>query len=254
MILAAHEPGFLPWLGYLDRMRQADLFIVLDHLPYNRCAYHNRARILLNGLPHWLTIPVMQGLPDERIVDKRIAYPAIGRGRWGGCKLVRTLRYAYRQAPFFDVYAPGLLEILASRPRRLVDLDRQMLTFLRMALDIRTPLINSSELNITGSRSQLIVNLCLAAGADTYLAGMGRSRHYLDQSAFAAAGIKISWPDFQHPVYGQGGNGAFVPGLSAIDLLFNHGPQSRQLLGGQLAECHPASFPRRAAVTLQQRL
>lgn len=254
MIVAAHQPSFLPWLGYLDRMLRADLFIVLDHLPYARSSHRNRTRILVDGRPHWLTVPVRQAAQRERIVDKRIANPPASQDKWWGSKLGQTLRHAYREAPFFDVYAPGLLEIIESRPKRLVDLDQQVLTFLRMALDIRTPLINSSELNIDGSHSAMILDLCRAARADTYLADIDGSRRYLDHSAFAAAGIEIAWPEFRHPVYEQCGNGAFVPGLSVIDLLFNHGPQSRQLLGGQLAECHPASFPRRAAATLQQRL
>ena len=237
MIVATHQPHYLPWLGYLDRMRQADLFVVLDHVQFERRNYQNRTRILVDGLLHWLTVPVVQVSQLERVTDKQIDNPPPNDDKkWWGAKHYLTLRHAYRDAPFFDLYAPELLKILETRPARLADLDHRLLTFLRDALDIHTPLINSSDMNIPGSRSELILNLCLAVGADTYLAGMGGSREYLDRQQFADAGVNIAWQEFRHPVYSQCGGEAFVPGLSAIDLLFNHGPQSRDILASGAQE------------------
>lgn len=238
MIVAIHQPHFLPWLGYLDRMIQADLFIVLDHVQFERRNYQNRTRILNNGLEHWLTVPVIQRSQQERVLDKLIDdFPASEQRSWGA-KTYQTLRYAYRDAAFFDMYGPELKKILLTRWEYLVDLDQALLDFLRDALDIRTSLVNSSDLDTGGNRSELILNLCQAVGADTYLAGMGGSRNYLDRKAFADGGIEIAWQDFKHPVYSQCTSGAFVPGLSAVDLLFNHGPQSRQIVARKSAEQH----------------
>jgi hypothetical protein len=241
MIVAVHQPHFLPWLGYLDRMRQADLFIVLDHVQFERRNYQNRTRILLDGAAQWITVPVQQHSQQERIVDKRIDNPPQAEARWWGANLGRTLRHAYRNAEFFDEYASELLPILESRREKLVDLDEAALEFLREAFDIRTPLVASSELNVTGAKSDLILNLCLAVGADTYLAGMGGSRHYLDRAAFAAAGVEIAWQDFKHPRYRQCAADGFVAGLSAVDLLFNEGPNAAALLAA------PAPLPLAAA-------
>lgn len=230
MIVATHQPHYLPWLGYLDRMQKADLFIVLDHVQFERRNYQNRTRILLDDMPRWLTVPVVQVSQLERVMDKRIDNPPPGDKKSWGLKHYQTLRHAYRDAPFFDLYGPDLLKILESGADRLVDIDQMTLDFLREALNIRTPLLNSSELNISGMRSEMILNLCLAVGADAYLAGMGGSRDYLDRQLFADAGVEILWQEFQHPVYSQCGGSPFVPGLSAVDLLFNHGPQSREIL------------------------
>lgn len=230
MIVAVHQPHFLPWLGYLDRMIQADLFIVLDHVQFERRNYQNRTRIRLDGKAHWLTAPVQQHSQLERILDKRLDNPPIGESNWWGGNLSRTIRHAYRDAPFLDHYAPALQRILDARWQRLVDLDHALLSVLRQALSITTPTVRSSALPVSGSRSELILNLCLAVGADTYLAGMGGSRDYLDVAAFAQAGVAVKWQEFSHPRYSQCGGGEFVPGLSAIDLLLNHGPQSRRLL------------------------
>lgn len=236
MIVSVHQPHFLPWLGYLDRMSQADLFIVLDHVQFERRNYQNRTHILLDGQPHWLTVPVLQHSQQERIVDKRIDNPPPTETRWWGPHHCQMLRHAYCKAPFFEPCAPALFAILESRWTRLVDLDQALLDYLRDALDIRTPLVNSSELGVDGHRSELILNLCRAVEADTYLAGMGASRNYLDYGAFANAGIRIAWQDFVHPVYSQCGGGPFVKGLSAIDLIFNHGPGSREIFQGWPAE------------------
>lgn len=246
MIVAIHQPHFMPWLGYLDRMCRADLFIVLDHVQFERRNYQNRTRIVVDGLEHWLTVPVLQRSQQERVIDKQIDNPVAGEKKWWGGHLYQTLRHAYRDAPYFDAYGPRLLKILASRPDRLVDLNRQMLDFFRDALEITTPLLNSSELKVGSARSELILDLCRTVGADTYLAGMGGSRQYLDREAFAEAGVDIAWQDFHHPVYAQCGVGSFVPGLSAVDLLFNHGPQSRAILAGDLPQRQipPFALPR----------
>lgn len=233
MIVALHQPHFLPWLGYLDRMRQADLFIVLDHVQFERRNYQNRTRIKLDGNAHWLTVPVEQHSQQESILDKRVDNPASQETRWWGANLCRTLRHAYRNAEFFDDYAAPLCRILEARWQCLVDLDQATLEFLREAFDIRTPLVRSSDLKVPGTKSELILNLCRATGADTYLAGLGGSRRYLDRDAFAAAGVEIAWQEFEHPRYRQDGEGDFLPGLSAVDLLFNEGPLSRALLSGE---------------------
>jgi hypothetical protein len=237
MIVTVHQPHFLPWLGYLDRMLQADLFIVLDHVQFERRNYQNRTRILLEGKPHWLTVPVMQHSQQERVIDKQIDNPQKVELRWWGSSHFQTLRHAYRKAPYFDTYAPVLRKILESRWDRLVDLDQALLDYLRDILGIRTPLVSSAELGVGGHRSELMLNICQAVNADTFIIGMGASRDYLDRQAFSDAGIEVVNQVFEHPQYVQCGGGPFVPGLSSLDLIFNHGPESREILRGEALAC-----------------
>lgn len=236
MIVAAHQPHYLPWLGYLDRMLQADLFVLLDHVQFERRNYQNRTRILLDGLGHWLTVPVVQRSQLERVIDKEIDNPPNDDKKSWGTKHYQTLRHAYRDAPFFADYAPTVQKILESGSTKLVDIDRFTLDFLRDAFAIRTPIVNSSTLDIKGARAEMILDVCQVVGADTYLAGMGGSRDYLDRQLFSEAGVDIAWQDFKHPAYRQCASGSFVPGLSAVDLLFNHGPQSSAILRGLAVE------------------
>ena len=230
MIVTVHQPHFMPWLGYLHRMAQADLFIVLDHVQFERGNYQNRTMIRMNGEARWLTVPVVQRSQKERIIEKQIDNTLADTPRWWSMAHFQTVRQAYRDARYLGLYAPTLRQILETRWTRLVELNAAMLEFLRDALGIRTRIVRSSELGVDGAKSQLILNLCRAVGADTLLAGLGGSRHYLDQAEFESQGVRIAHQQFTHPVYGQCGDAPFTPGLSSLDLLLNCGPASRELL------------------------
>jgi hypothetical protein len=235
MIVAVHQPHFVPWLGYLDRMARSDLFIVLDHVQFERRNYQNRTMIRLEDQAKWLTVPVVQLSQKERIVDKRIDNSEDGSSRSWGPNHFKTLKYAYRKAPYFDQYASRLQDILESRWDRLVDLDLAMLEFARDAFEIRTPLVRSSQLKAEGARSALLLNLCKEVGATAFLGGLGGSRAYLDLAAFEQAGMGVRWQDFVHPEYAQCGDAPFMKGLMSLDLLFNCGPAGRDLLWQSVA-------------------
>ncbi len=231
MIVAIHQPHFLPWLGYLHRMARVDLFVLLDHVQFERRNYQNRTMIRMNGEPRWLTVPVLQRSQKERIVDKEVDNRPDGAKAWGATHFA-TLRHAYGRAPFFAEYA-GAFERLFARPwQRLAELNQASLDLLREAFGIRTPLARSSELAVEGARGELILNVCRAVGARTLISGLGGSRGYLDAGAFSRHGIAIRPHEFTHPEYAQCGAAPFTRGLSAIDLLFNCGAASREVLLG----------------------
>jgi hypothetical protein len=232
MIVAIHQPHFLPWLGYLHRMAQVDLFVLLDHVQFERRNYQNRTQIRLNGEARWLSVPVVQRSQKERIIEKQVDNRLDGAKPWGPNHF-STLRHAYREAPFFKEYSAPFRQLLEAPWERLVDIDQAGLDILRDAFGIRTPLARSSELAVEGARGDLILAICKAVGATTLTVGFGGSRGYLDTEAFAQAGIGIRLHAFEHPVYAQPGPQPFLKGLSAIDMLFNCGPRSRELLLGR---------------------
>jgi hypothetical protein len=230
MLVAIHQPNFVPWLGYFDRMINADLFVLLDHVQFERRNYQNRALIRLEDESKWLTIPVVQLSQKEKIIEKMVDNPADLSGtRWWGPNHFNTLKYAYRKAPYFDAYAPRLREILESKWDKLVDLNLATLQFVREALEITTPLLRSSELRAEGQKSGLLLAICQKVGASAFLGGMGGSREYLDKEAFAAANMGVVWQQFSHPTYAQCGTAPFIKGLSTLDLLFNCGPRAAEI-------------------------
>lgn len=229
MLVAIHQPHYLPWLGYLSRMACADLFVLLDHVQFERRNYQNRTRVRIAGEARWLSVPLEQRSREETIAEKRIDNSLEGPRHWSRVHWL-TLRHAYREAPYLKNHVHRLQSIYEARYERLVDLNCALLEFLREAFAIRTPLVKSSSLAPQGAKSDMVLDICRRAGARSLLVGLGGSRAYLDREAFARAGVGLVFQQFEHPVYPQHGREPFIGGLSALDLLLNCGPESRRIL------------------------
>ncbi len=224
MIVAAHQPSYLPWLGYLAKMAAADVFVVMDDLQYEAQNFQNRNRIKLDRGTGWLTVPVERGSVTDRILDKQIAHEANPRQHWQRRTWV-TIETHYRRAPMFDVYAPALRELYAGRWTSLVDLDLHVLDLARAWFGITTPVVRASTLGLTGAKTERIRALVRAVGATTYLSGRGGSTTYLDVPLLERAGVQVAWHAFTHPTYPQRyPELGFVPNLAFLDVLFNRGP------------------------------
>jgi WbqC-like protein family len=223
-MVAAHQPHFLPWLGYLAKVAAADMFVVMDDLQYEAQNFQNRNRVKLNQGAQWLTVPLQRGPRDERICDKRISYDQSAKEGWQR-RIYNTLRVHYGSAPHFSRYQPDLEEVFSRRWERLVDLDLHLLSLHLRWFAIKTPVLLASSLELTGGKTERILSLCRAVKADCYLSGGGGSRGYLDVAHLNSAGIRVAWHDFVHPVYPQRYPAlGFVSHLAALDLLFNRGP------------------------------
>jgi hypothetical protein len=237
MIVAAHQPSFLPWLGYLDKMAKADVFVVMDDLQYEAQNFQNRNRIKLNHGTAWLTVPLIAGAQSERIVDKRIQNQASAKEHWQRRSWL-TLETHYRRAPFFARYADDLRDVFTRRWDRLVDLDLHVLGLAQRWLGITTPVVRSSTLGLVGYKTDRILDMCEKLGATSYLSGSGGSQSYLDGERLGRAGIGVVWQSFSHPTYTQRyGELGFLPNLAFVDLVLNCGPSGRDIL---FPDTHPS--------------
>jgi hypothetical protein len=143
------------------------------------------------------------------------------------------IKNSYSKAGFWSEVSVWLEPLLATKWQKLVDLNLEAIQQVAKFLEIDTPTLRTSELpeevkQTLGFRSERNLNICQHFGAKTYVSGQA-ARDYNDEQAFASAGIRLEYVQFNHPVYPQLGEG-FIPGLSIIDLLFNCGPKSRQVL------------------------
>lgn len=237
MILAAHQPGFLPWLGYLDKLAHCDVFMIVDDVQYEAQNFQNRNRVKVNNGVVWLTVPLASGSRDERICDKRVTYEKSPKENWQR-RNWKTLTTHYGPSPFFEMYEDDLREVFTRRWELLVDLDLHILALLMRWFGINRPVLRSSTMGIDLQKTDRILELCKRAGADCYLSGSGGSTGYLDVKQMQEAGVRVAWQKFKHPVYPQRyPHLGFIPNLGAIDLLLNCGPRSRDiLLGGDALE------------------
>lgn len=224
--LVVLQPGYLPWLGFFDQMRASDVFVYYDDVQFDKHGWRNRNRVKSPAGPHWLTVPVRHhGRGQPSILDVEIE----PRTPWAR-KHVGTLRQFYAKAPYLKKYLPALEELLMRPWTHIVDLDLAVVDMMARWLSLTPNLHRSSALGIEGEQSERLLRVCQHFGATRYLSGSA-ARNYLDCALFQRHGIQVEWQDYQHPVYPQQ-YGAFVPFLSAVDLVFNCGDSSRSILEG----------------------
>lgn len=234
MIVAAHQPHFLPWLGYLDKVAKADVFVVMDDLQYETQNFQNRNRVKINHGTAWLTVPLVAGAQTDRILDKRIDNAGFGGRHHWQHRAWRTLEIHYGRAPHFATYAPALRSLLARRWDSLVELDLQVLDLARGWFGITGPIVRASSLGLRGAKTARILDLCSKVNARVYLSGKGGSASYLDTELLARGGVTTLWQSFQHPTYAQRYAGAgFVSHLAFLDALLNLGPAAAASLSAR---------------------
>ncbi len=230
MILTAHQPVYLPWLGLFHKIALADTFVFFSEVQYVPKDYIQRNKIKM-PMPHgpiWLTVPVLdKGYREKRISQMEINNSLLWRRKhWG------SIVASYKKAPYFDLYAPFLENTYEREWKYLADLNEYLLKWLLDALGIKVRFLKASDFDFQGTKSDLVLNMCKQLGADYYIFGaMGRS--YAKVEDFENAGTKVVFQEYKHPTYPQL-HGDFVPYLSVIDLLFNCGPRSLEIvLSGQ---------------------
>ncbi len=219
--LAAHQPQYLPWLGFFDKLDQADVFVLLDNVQFKKNEWQNRNRIKGASGPQWITVPVRHRFPQTIAeVEVRDSEP------WRR-KHLRALESNYRKAAHFDETMAPIAEILGQRQKQLAPLNIELIGRLMGQLGIETRMVLGSEVEAREDPTLRLIDLCLRMGADTYLSGAGGD--YLDQSAFAEAGISLRFQAYDHPTYPQL-YGDFEPYMSVVDLLMNCGPGSFSII------------------------
>ncbi|SVE01367.1 uncharacterized protein METZ01_LOCUS454221, partial [marine metagenome] len=143
-------------------------------------------------------------------------------------KHCEAIRLNYSRAPFFEIYYPYFESVYRKRWEFLFDLCYETTLYLKKILNITTPTFKSSDLQVEGAKADLILNICQQMKATHYLTG-GLARDYLIEEDFSQKGINLEYQEYDHPEYSQRYPG-FVPNLSLIDLLFNVGGKSGDVL------------------------
>lgn len=219
------QPGYLPWLGFFEQVHRSDVFVIYDDVQYDKHGWRNRNRIkTANGI-QWLTVPVHVSLKEPCLIkDVEID----NRQSWRKKHLL-SIRQNYMKAPWYKDYI-GIFEEAYSREwKYLVDIDMYFIEGLVESLGIRgKKIIRSSSLDLEGDRIERLIKICKTFSADTFYEGTA-GRDYIDELVFTRQGIAVLFQDYVHPVYKQL-YGEFIPYLSVIDLLFNHGKESLAIL------------------------
>ena len=220
--MAIHQPQFMPWLGYFDKMDQADVFVLLDNVQYKKNEWQNRNRIKTAGGVQWLTVPVSYSFPAL------IKEVAVNDAEPWQRKHRQALKTNYARSDYWEDAQVALQGLYEQKWEMLADLNHATVEWLRAELEIDTELILASKMEVSDDPAERLVEICLTLGARRYIAGAD-GRLYMDLGRFERAGIEVVFQDYVHPHYPQL-YGEFQSHLSTLDLLFNCGRGSAQIL------------------------
>jgi len=221
MIVAVHQPQYIPWLGYFDKIAKSDRFVFLDQVQYKEREFQNRNKIRTKDGWMWLTVPAVSRHGGRQKICDVLIDNSAGWQR----QHLESLRSWYGRAPFFNEHLPFFEDVYKRQWERLADLSTHIIKYLLEKFSISTPLTFEAELDIHSAKTDRIIEICQKMKADTYLSGAG-GRDYLEEEKFGRAGIKLVYQDYKHPVYRQQfmkDKDDFIPYMSALDLLFNEG-------------------------------
>lgn len=225
MIVANHQPQYLPYLGFFYKIARCDLLVVMDDVQFLQRGHQHRNLIKMQTGTQWLTVPVRQQrgqlIKDVKIDEEQ----QWARRHWS------ALRTNYSGASYWKQLAPELEAVLMHKSHtHLWELDLELLQWAMRQLGLAVPMRLSSELRVDGEQSQRHINICNAVGATVYLSGSG-GRQYMDLQLFAGAGIDVRFAEFSARPYPQRyPKHGFIPNLSVVDALFNVGPAARDLI------------------------
>lgn len=216
MILSAHQPAYMPWLGYFDKIKRADVFIFMDNVQLEKNSFTNRNKIKGNSGAQMLTIPVcMKGHMEKMMHEIQIDE----RSNWRR-KHLNAIKCNYSKAPFFDERFPRLEALYQDSTSNLTDFLFNQLVFWVKELGLEdTKIIRQQDLELEGVKSDLVLSMCEKFKANNYLSGkMGED--YLDMQSFDDAGIKVEFQNYHCKEYPQL-HGDFLPAMGIVDLWMN---------------------------------
>ncbi len=224
------QPSYIPWRGFFDQVRKADLFVFYDDVQYDKRGWRNRNRIKTPSGPQWLTIPVLaRGAQTEHIPIHQIRVcwdEPWNRAHW------KSIQMAYAKAPCFKQYAPALEELYAGHPEFLADFTIDLTVHLARALGIaHTQFLRSSQIpGVEGAKTERLISVLQKVGATHYISGPS-AQDYIEDELFASAGISLEYMAYDYPEYEQL-YPPYDPQVSILDLIFMQGPKALEYFAG----------------------
>jgi hypothetical protein len=233
-MLAVLQPGYLPWLGFFEQMLQAKVFVIYDEVQFDKNGWRNRNRIKTAQGIQWLTVPVLtkgQNKPTNNSIQ-------INSMMSWNLKHLKGIELSYKKAPFFNGFFPKIEDVLKRKWKFLLDLNLELIFLLRDYLGIETQIKLSSEIPSTiktvSCPEERLVEICQFLDLNIFYEGLA-GKNYINESFFSQSEIQVEFQEYKHPVYRQL-FGKFVSHLSCIDLIFNEGPDSLQILSTRMRQ------------------
>ncbi len=217
------QPMYFPWVGMLEQMQLADVFVHLDDAQFSKGGFFNRVQIkTAEGTP-WLTVPLAETKLGQSLNETRMPEHDWRR------KQLATLKQAYAAAPHAEEMLSLVESVFGNECKSLAELSAESMEALAGFFEITPKEIQwASAMGVEGTGTARVLAICEAVGAERYVTGHG-ARDYLDHAAFEAAGIRVEYLDYEKRAYPQL-HGTFTPFVSALDLAANCGSAGREVI------------------------
>lgn len=224
MRVVISQPMFFPWIGIFEQLKLADVWVHYDDVQFSKGSFTNRVQIKTAQGSKWITLPLAGLRLGDSIADVHVdsSQPFASRH-------LAQLAEAYGDAPF--------LEDMLAIAEKVYSLDTQSLSEIAISsfeaiadyFELELPRVTlSSELGVSGSGTQRVLDVVCSFGGTEYVTGHG-AKNYLDHQAFEAAGVEVSYMSYACRSYPQL-HGAFTPFVSALDLVANCGRDGREVI------------------------
>ena len=225
MVVSIHQPNYIPWLGFFNKILLSDTYVVFDDVQFPRGKdYANRNQIKTNNGKMWLTVPVI-GKSDLKPWNQI----EINKNGWVN-KHLSNIESFYKKTPYFNEYYSEIKIIYLKDHNLLIDLTLDLIKHFLKILDKEVKIVLSSDIKTDLKGLDKILYILKNLNATKYISGDGDgSKRYIDEKLFSDQGIELVWQNYKHPTYKQQFN-EFIPYMSILDLLFNEGPNSKNII------------------------
>ena len=226
MKVAIHQPNYLPWIGFFQKMALADIFVILDTVQFSKDSYTQRTKIRTKEGWIWLTIPIEKKYYFKPIKDIHLPQDE----KWVK-KHKMSLISNYSKCKFVDDEFVDEYYSYSGKFEKLQEFNEFGIVYLKEKFGIKTEIVRASELDIDDNlkSTDLLVDIVKKVGGDIYISGLGGGK-YMEEGKLLMNNIKLEYFEFKPFEYPQRWGG-FEPYMSTIDLLFNVGESSKKLFG-----------------------
>lgn len=223
--IAILQSNYIPWKGYFDLINEVDEFILYDQVQYTKNDWRNRNLIKSIQGVQWLTIPVKhKGKSLQKISEAEVSHSNWRIKHW------KTLVSSYGKSAYFSNYKDVFESLYLDNDEiNLSQINYLFITTINKILNIETPILHSSDFDLSGNKTEKLITLCQYTQANEYISGPA-AKNYMDEALFTQNNIAISWIDYSnYPIYQQL-NPPFDHRVSILDLIFNQGPYASRYM------------------------
>jgi len=220
------QSNYIPWKGYFYAINEVDVFVMYDDVQYTKNDWRNRNLIKSKNGLQWLTIPVeTKNKSCQKINEAKIV-----QSNWAQ-KHLSSIKHNYAKATFYKQYIPFFEDLYNNcNSRYLIDINRLFLTSICNLLEIKTPIIQSSDYNLKSTnKTERIVEMCSKLNITDYYSGPA-AKTYIETNLFDDSNIRLHYFDYGNfPTYQQ----LYLPFLhevSILDVILNTGSNAKKYI------------------------